>query len=53
MDSEKNIIGALGVIGPTRLNYARILPIVDFTARMVGQLVDRAATAKLGTTRQR
>lgn len=53
MDSEKNIIGALGVIGPTRLNYARILPIVDFTARMVGQLVDRATTAKLGTTRRR
>lgn len=43
MDSDQNIIGALGVIGPTRLNYARILPIVDFTARMVGQLVGKAA----------
>ena len=42
MDSDQNIIGALGVIGPTRLNYARILPIVDFTARMVGQLVGKA-----------
>lgn len=42
MDSDRNIIGALGVIGPTRLNYARILPIVDFTARMVGQLVGGA-----------
>ena len=42
MDSERNIIGALGVIGPTRLNYARILPIVDFTARMVGQLIGGA-----------
>ena len=52
MDSDQNIIGALGVIGPTRLNYARILPIVDFTARMVGQLVGKAAEPKLGTTRR-
>jgi len=52
MDNDQNIIGALGVIGPTRLNYARILPIVDFTARMVGQLVGKAAEPKLGTTRQ-
>lgn len=40
MDSNRKIVGALGVIGPTRLNYARILPIVDYTARMVGKLVD-------------
>lgn len=39
MDSQRKIVGALGVIGPTRLNYARILPIVDYTARMVGKLV--------------
>jgi len=32
-DSEKNIIGAVGVIGPTRLNYARIIPMVDYTAQ--------------------
>ena len=38
-DSERRIIGAIGVIGPTRLNYGRIVPIVDFTARMVGRLV--------------
>lgn len=36
--SEK-IIGAIGVIGPTRINYARIVPIVDYTARVVGRLV--------------
>ncbi len=38
-DSEKNIIGALGVIGPTRLNYARIIPMVDYTAQLVGRLL--------------
>ena len=42
MDTDQNIIGALGVIGPTRLNYARILPIVDYTARLVGELVGKA-----------
>ena len=38
-DGDKKIVGAIGVIGPTRLNYARIVPIVDFTARLVGRLV--------------
>lgn len=38
-DSDKNIIGALGVIGPTRLNYARIIPMVDYTAQLVGRLI--------------
>ncbi len=37
---ENRIIGALGVIGPTRLNYARVIPLVDYTARVVGRLVD-------------
>lgn len=40
MNSEKEIIGALGVIGPTRLNYARVIPLVDYTARVVGQILD-------------
>ena len=40
-DNEQNIIGALGVIGPTRLNYARIVPMVDYTARVVGKLLAR------------
>jgi heat-inducible transcriptional repressor len=29
----------LGVIGPTRLNYARIVPMVDYTAKVVGRLL--------------
>jgi heat-inducible transcriptional repressor len=39
MDADRRIIGAVGVIGPTRLNYARIVPIVDYTAQLVGRLV--------------
>ncbi|MCU0831124.1 MAG: heat-inducible transcriptional repressor HrcA [Rhizobiaceae bacterium] len=38
-DSEQKIIGALGVIGPTRLNYARVVPMVDFTAQLVGRVL--------------
>jgi heat-inducible transcriptional repressor len=38
-DSRENILGAIGVIGPTRLNYARIIPLVDYTARMMGRVV--------------
>ncbi len=38
-DKDQNIIGAIGVIGPTRLNYGRIVPMVDFTARMVGKVL--------------
>ena len=38
-DSQRRIIGAIGVIGPTRLNYGRIVPIVDYTARLVGSLL--------------
>jgi len=38
-DKEQNIIGVLGVIGPTRLNYARIVPMVDYTARLISRLL--------------
>lgn len=38
-DSEHKIVGVLGVIGPTRMNYARIIPMVDYTARLVGRLL--------------
>ena len=38
-DSEQKIVGVLGVIGPTRLNYGRIIPMVDYTARPLGRLV--------------
>jgi len=37
---ERKVLGALGVIGPTRLNYARVIPVVDYTARAVGRLLD-------------
>jgi heat-inducible transcriptional repressor len=40
-DGNQKIIGALGVIGPTRLNYARIVPLVDYTARVVSKLMER------------
>jgi heat-inducible transcriptional repressor len=33
------IVGAIGVIGPTRINYGRIIPVVDYTARVVGSLL--------------
>ena len=38
-DSQERILGAIGVIGPTRLNYARIIPLVDYTARAIGRVV--------------
>jgi heat-inducible transcriptional repressor len=38
-DSGENIVGAIGVIGPTRLNYARIIPMVDYTAKVVSRMV--------------
>ncbi len=39
MNADRKIIGAVGVIGPTRLNYGRIVPIVNYTAQLVGRLV--------------
>jgi heat-inducible transcriptional repressor len=38
-DKDSRVIGALGVIGPTRLNYARIVPMVDYTAQMVSRVL--------------
>jgi heat-inducible transcriptional repressor len=38
-DKDARVIGALGVIGPTRLNYARIVPMVDYTAQLVSRLL--------------
>ncbi|MCY4446917.1 MAG: heat-inducible transcriptional repressor HrcA [Rhodobacteraceae bacterium] len=39
INAEGKIIGAIGVIGPTRLNYGRVVPIVDYTAQLVSKLV--------------
>lgn len=41
-DGAQKIVGVVGVIGPTRLNYARIVPMVDYTAKVMGRLLDRS-----------
>ncbi|MEM9840474.1 MAG: heat-inducible transcriptional repressor HrcA [Pseudomonadota bacterium] len=38
-DQERNIIGVLGVVGPTRLNYGRVIPLVDYTAELVSKMI--------------
>src|SRR5262249_19666989 len=38
-DGTGRIVGVLGVIGPTRLNYARVIPMVDYTAKVVSKLI--------------
>jgi heat-inducible transcriptional repressor len=38
-DGSQKIVGVLGVIGPTRLNYARIVPMVDYTAKVISRLL--------------
>jgi heat-inducible transcriptional repressor len=39
MNSREQVVGAIGVIGPTRLNYARIIPMVDYTAKVISRLL--------------
>lgn len=39
MNADRKVIGAVGVIGPTRLNYGRIVPIVDYTAQLVSRMM--------------
>jgi heat-inducible transcriptional repressor len=38
-NSEEQLIGAIGVVGPARMNYGRIIPMVDYTAKLVGKLI--------------
>ena len=38
-NAANRIVGAIGVIGPTRINYGRIIPVVDYTARVIGRLL--------------
>jgi heat-inducible transcriptional repressor len=38
-NSREQIVGAIGIIGPTRLNYARIVPMVDYTAQVIGRML--------------
>jgi heat-inducible transcriptional repressor len=40
MTGRQKVLGAIGVIGPTRLNYARVIPLVDYTARVLGRMMD-------------
>ena len=43
-DANEKVIGVLGVIGPTRLNYARIVPVVDYTAQAISAIMARKKT---------
>ena len=38
-NKENNVVGAIGIIGPTRMNYSRIIPMVDYTAKLIGKLI--------------
>ena len=38
-NAQGKIVGVIGVLGPTRLNYARIIPMVDYTAKVVSRLL--------------
>jgi len=40
MTGSQRVLGAIGVIGPARLNYARVIPLVDYTARVLGQVMN-------------
>ena len=40
MTGRQRVLGAIGVIGPARLNYARVIPLVDYTARVLGRILD-------------
>ena len=38
-DGREQVVGAIGVVGPTRMNYARIIPMVDYTAKVIGRII--------------
>jgi heat-inducible transcriptional repressor len=38
-NSREQVVGAIGVVGPTRINYARIIPMVDYTAKVIGRML--------------
>ena len=38
-NKEQKIIGAIGVLGPTRINYAKIVPLVDYTSKIIGKII--------------
>ena len=46
MNADRRVVGAVGVIGPTRLNYGRIVPVVDYTAQLVGRMLSGQGTSR-------
>lgn len=50
-NAGRKVMGALGVIGPTRLNYARVIPVVDYTARVLGKVLEERARKMQGDDR--
>ncbi len=38
-DGQQRVVGAVGVIGPTRIDYARVIPVVDYTAQLIGRIL--------------
>ena len=38
-NKDQEIVGAIGVVGPTRLNYSKIVPLVDYTSKIIGKVV--------------
>ncbi|MEO9458388.1 MAG: heat-inducible transcriptional repressor HrcA [Lentilitoribacter sp.] len=41
-DEGEKVVGAVGIIGPTRLNYSRVVPVVDYTAQLVSRLMQKS-----------
>ena len=39
-NDDQEIVGAIGVVGPTRLNYSKIVPLVDYTSKIIGKVID-------------
>ena len=39
LNSREQIVGAIGIVGPTRINYARIIPMVDYTAKLMTRML--------------
>ncbi len=49
MNGRQRVLGALAVIGPTRLNYGRVVPAVSFTAELLGQMLETGGNTQLIT----
>ena len=49
MNGQQRVLGALAVIGPTRLNYGRVVPAVSFTAELLGKMIETGGSTPLIT----